>query len=93
MTESYSGDVSDHFSKKTYLKEKNLTVNTFYRLGFSGEKSCGFVQVVDGDPKDGEDVFEMYKELIECGIGKEEVEKRHQKIIEEIEGGKLDVSF
>lgn len=91
MTELHENSKDDHFSKRTYLRDKDVTVETFYRMNFSGERSCGYLQILRGDPKGDEEAFEIYKELIECGLSRKELGERHKKIVDEIESGKLDV--
>jgi len=93
LTESYDGRKDDYFRKVTYLSDKDVTVETFYRVDFTGERSCGYVQVLSGDSVEDEEAFELYKELIECGLPVEKLNELHEKIISEIESGKLDVTF
>ncbi len=93
MTESYENSKDDHFSKRTYLKDKDVTVETFYRMNFSGERSCGYLQILKGDSKGDKEAFEIYKELVECGLSRKDIEERHKKFVEEIESGKLDVTL
>lgn len=83
---------SDVVKKTRYITEKNVTVDLSYRLNFDGTRSCGQISVFMGK-KDEEENFEIYSELLECGLKRNDVEKRFQKVVDEIIEGKIDVEF
>lgn len=86
----------DYYSKRTYLEEKNVTVETNYRLNFDADRTCGFTRVYSGKvetPGPEDEFFEIYMELHECGLNLQQVEEKEKKVIDEIRTGKLDVSF
>ncbi|MEM0157023.1 MAG: hypothetical protein QXN26_03030 [Thermoplasmataceae archaeon] len=87
--------VEDIYVKKEYLMEQDVTVETNYRLGFDADRTCGFSRVFKGhmNEEQGDENYEIYQELYECGLDSEEVEKRHRKIVQEILEGRIDVSF
>lgn len=87
---------NDYYSKRVYIEEKKVTVDTNYRLNFDADRTCGFTRVFPGKvetPTDDDELYEIYMELHECGLTIEQVEEKANKIIEEIKTGKLDVSF
>lgn len=86
----------DYYSKRIYLDAKDVTVDTSYRLNFDADRTCGFTRVFVGkveNPTQDDELYEIYMELHECGLSIEQVEKKAGKVIEEINTGKLDVSF
>ncbi len=86
----------DYYSKRIYIEEKDVTVDTSYRMNFDADRTCGFTRVFVGkveNPTQDDEMFEIYMELHECGLTKEQVEEKAKKVVEEIKTGKLDVSF
>ena len=86
----------DYYSKRVYLEEQNVTVDTSYRLNFDADKTCGSTRVFIGkveNPSQDDELYEIYMELHECGLNMEQVHDKEKKVIEEIKSGKLDVSF
>jgi hypothetical protein len=87
--------LDDSYHDITYLKEFDVSVETFYKLDFDGDRTCGFSRIYKGkmseDPLD--ENYEIYQELYECGLKKEEVENRRDKLISEIKDKKIDVDF
>lgn len=86
----------DIYSEKVYLKEKKVTVEVNYRLGFDADRTCGYSRIFHGDlsGSDPEDEnYEIYQELYECGLDRATVEQRFRKLVGEINDGKIDVSF
>ncbi len=86
----------DYYSKRIFVEEKNVTVDTSYRLNFDADRTCGFTRVFMGkveNPTPDDELYEIYMELHECGLTMEQVQAKADKVIEEIKSGKLDVSF
>lgn len=86
----------DYYSERTYIEEKNVTVETNYRLNFDADRTCGFTRVFNGKvetPSPDDELYEIYMELHECGLTLEKVREKENKVISEIREGKLDVSF
>lgn len=85
----------DIFLKRTFVREKNVTVETSYRLGFDGDRTCGYSRIYRGEISETQDEenYEIYQELYECGLSREEVEKRDRKLLDEVINGKIDVDF
>lgn len=87
---------NDYYSERTYLEEKNVTVETNYRLNFDADRTCGFTRVFSGkveNPTPEDELYELYMELHECGLTLDQVREKESKVIKEIRDGKLDVSF
>ncbi|MCL4341469.1 MAG: hypothetical protein M1431_05185 [Candidatus Thermoplasmatota archaeon] len=87
--------VDDTYSRVTFLREKDVTVEVNYRLGFDADRTCGYSRIYKGEISDSQDEenYEIYQELYECGLSVEEVEKRYRKLIDEVLEGKIDVDF
>ncbi|MGP6219959.1 hypothetical protein [Caldiplasma sukawensis] len=83
---------SDIVKKTRYINEKNVTVDLSYRLNFDGTRSCGQISVFMGKTRNDEN-FEIYSELLECGLNRNDLDKRFQKVVDEIIEGKIDVEL
>jgi hypothetical protein len=84
--------MSDYIHELRFMEEKNLTLEITYRLNYE-DKACGSVKVYSGQIDPEEDNYEIYMELIECGLTAEQVYSRVKKIEEEITQDKLDLSL
>jgi hypothetical protein len=89
---SWMNDMKDFEKVSDYIESRNVTVTGTYRYNFDAAKSCGAITVYQGKSIDGES-FEVYSELLECGLDEEKFKARFRKVCDEIESGKLDVSF
>lgn len=88
--------MTDHIKKYDYLQDLDVSVELDYRLNFQEARSCGFVRVYKGDRKkmdlgEGEEAYEIYMELFECGLSEDDVLKNYEKIIGEIKSGELEI--
>lgn len=86
----------DYYSKRIYIEDRNVTVDTSYRLNFDADRTCGFTRVFVGkveNPTQDDEMYEIYMELHECGLNMQQVGEKANKIVEEIKSGKLDVTF
>ncbi len=86
----------DYYSERTYLEDKDVTVETNYRLYFDADRTCGFTRVFSGkvlNPSPEDEMYEIYMELHECGLTLDQVKDKKNKVISEIREGRLDVSF
>lgn len=86
----------DHLKNYQYLPEFDVSVELDYRLNFEVGRSCGFVRVFKGDIQkidlgEGEEAYEIYMELFECGLTQEDVEKNYNRVIEEIKKGEIEI--
>ena len=72
---------------------KKVRLELYYRLNFAEDKSCGNIKIFSDELKHEEEDFEIYMEYIECGLTKDQVLKRLEKVASDVETGKLDVSF
>jgi hypothetical protein len=89
----YGDDLMKDYSKITrYISSKNVTVICTYRHNFDASRNCGSFVVYDGKNITDES-FELFMEYLECGLNETELEKKLEKFIEEIEEGKIDVTF
>lgn len=88
--------MADHLKKYEYLKDQDVTLELDYRLNFDVARSCGFVRVYKGDYEkmeldEGEEAYEIYMELFECGLTEEKVFKEYEKIKDEVISGEIEV--
>jgi hypothetical protein len=74
------------------MEEKNLTLEISYRLNYE-DKACGSIRIFDGQIDPEKDNYELYMELLECGLTSEQVEERVKKMEDEINSGKLDLTL
>lgn len=86
----------DHLKKYEYLPELDVSLELDYRLNFDVDRSCGFVRVYKGDIQkveldEGEEAYEIYMELFECGLKEEDVYKGYQKVVDEIKKGQIEI--
>lgn len=80
--------------KETRIVEaKKVKVELYYRLNFAEEKSCGHIKVFSDQLKHEDEDFEIYMEHLECGLTEDQVQKKLDRVVEDIESGKLDVQF
>ncbi|MHB8360805.1 MAG: hypothetical protein ACYDAO_01850 [Thermoplasmataceae archaeon] len=85
--------MGDLFKMTKYLEKENVTISVNYRLNFDAERHCGYIKVYHGTNVNYDEDFELYLELLTCGLNEVEVESRAAKLIAEIENGKIDVSI
>ena len=71
----------------------NLYIEFSYRLNFDGEASCGYSKVFSGNPNEMEEAFELYMELYPCGLSDSEAKEKLDRLVTEIETGKLDLDL
>lgn len=88
--------MADHLKKHEYLKELDVTLELDYRLNFDLSRSCGFVRVYKGnldkmELDEGEEAYEIYMELFECGLSEDDVIKNYDKIKGEVESGEIEI--
>ncbi|MCL4329857.1 MAG: hypothetical protein M1533_02495 [Candidatus Thermoplasmatota archaeon] len=83
----------DLIRKSVYIAGKDVNIEVEYRLNFQGSKSCGFIKVLRGRPMKDEEQYEIYMELLECGLSLPELNKAMDKVKDEIENGVLDVEL
>jgi hypothetical protein len=84
--------MSDYIHELKFIEEKNLTLEISYRLNYESQ-ACGSIRVFDGQIDPEKDNYEIYMELIECGLTAEEVNKRVLKMEDDIKQGKIDLSL
>ncbi len=84
--------MSDYIHKLKFMEEKNLTLEISYRLNYE-DKACGSIRIFSGEIDPEKDNYELYMELIECGLTEEAVNKRVEKMEEEINQNKIDLSL
>ncbi len=82
----------DLIKKRIYLEEPNVLITGSYRLNFKESRSCGIISVYKGK-EITEDSFEVYSELLECGLDEKGFMDRYEKVQNEIKEGKIDVNF
>jgi hypothetical protein len=82
----------DLIKKRTYIEEHNVLVTGSYRLNFIESRSCGIISVYKGK-EITEESFEVYSELLECGLDEKSFIDRYEKVQSEIKEGKIDVNF
>lgn len=82
--------MSDLITATRYEESLDLSFEFRYRLNFMEDKSCGYSKVYKGKLSEDEENFELYMELYECGLSKEEALKRFEKLIVDTKEGKLD---
>lgn len=85
--------MEDLIKKSIYIKEENVTLELIYRLNFDAEKSCGSLKIFSGSLLEGEENYEIYMELLDCGMSKEDLDVVMTKTIDQIKSGKLDVKL
>lgn len=86
----------DHLKRYEYLPDFDVSLELDYRLNFDVGRSCGFIRVFKGDIQkveldEGEESYEIYMELFECGLKEEEVDKNYQKVLDEIKEGQIEI--
>jgi molybdopterin synthase catalytic subunit len=84
--------MSDYIHKLEFMEEKNLTLEISYRLNYE-DKACGSIRIFSGQIDPEKDNYELYMELLECGLTEDEVNKRVAKMEEEINQDKIDLSL
>ncbi|WP_337860623.1 hypothetical protein [Ferroplasma sp.] len=84
--------MSDYIHELKYMEEKDFTIEITYRLNYE-DKACGSIRIFSGQIDPEKDNYEIYMELIECGLTSEQVYDRVKKIEEEIMQDKLDLSL
>ncbi|HLH86085.1 MAG TPA: hypothetical protein VKU79_04400 [Thermoplasmataceae archaeon] len=85
--------MDDNYYSVQYMEDSDVTVETNYRLNFDADRTCGYVRVYKGKMRDDDELYEIYQELLECGLSESEVRDRQSKVIQEIREGKIDVTF
>ncbi|MEM0158350.1 MAG: hypothetical protein QW812_02420, partial [Thermoplasmataceae archaeon] len=82
------------FYSRKYIDSFDVTVETNYRLNFDADRTCGSIRVYKGNPSTSEEeIYEIYQELLECGLTEAKIIERESRVIEEIMDGRLDVTF
>lgn len=87
--------MADHLKKYDYLPDLDVSFELDYRLNFDLERACGFVRVYKGNIEkmelgEGEEAYEIYMELFECGLKEEEVYKNYEKVVGEVKSGEIE---
>jgi hypothetical protein len=77
--------------KSVFVEDDNVTIEVIYRLDFDAERSCGSLKIFSGKLSEEEENYEIYMELLDCGLSKEDLDQIIAKTIDEIKTGKLDV--
>ena len=85
--------MDDLIKKSLYIKEENITLELLYRLNFDAEKSCGSLKIFSGPLLEDEENYEIYMELLDCGMSKEDLDVVMTKTLDQIKSGKLDVKL
>ncbi len=80
----------DLIVQKEYIEGKNVTVKIAYRKNFTGEKICGYVNVYGGRNDDDEN-YELYREVIECGLDEDGAMKVFYNMIRDIREGIIEL--
>lgn len=75
------------------IPEKKVKLELYYRLNFVEDKSCGYIKVYSELVKREEEDFEIYMEHLECGLTREQVQKKLESVVSDIEEERIDVSF
>lgn len=83
---------SNLIKKKIYLDDVDTTILESYRLNFKEARSCGAFQVYSGK-EITEESFEVYSELLECGLEEKQIKERLAKLVEDIRKGRIDVTL
>jgi len=85
--------MKDYIKRLDYMEDYDITIELTYRLNFNNERSCGDAKIYSGKINEDKENYEIYMELYECGLNEDEVNKRYNKLIDEIKAGKIDVSL
>ena len=85
-------NMKDFEKISNFIESRNVTVAGTYRYNFDAARSCGAITVYQGKNINDES-FEVYSELLECGLDEENFKTRFNKVCDEVEKGILDVSF
>ena len=85
--------VEDLLHKTVDLEDNKIVVELYYKLNFDADKSCGYIKVFNNVSQREDEKFEVYMELLECGLDSKTVTKKMDSVIAEIKSGKLDVIF
>ncbi len=84
--------MGDYIKKLQYYKDLNMTLELVYRLNFN-DQSCGHIKVYENKIDESKENYEIYMELIECGMDEKGVDDRYNRFLDEIKSGKLDLSL
>ncbi len=85
--------MSDLLTATKYIESLDLTFEFRYRLNFTEEKSCGFTKVYKGKLAEDDENYELYMEMYECGLTKEQALSKFERVIKEVEQGELDLEL
>ena len=85
--------MEDLLHKTIDLNDHKIEVELYYKLNFDADKSCGYIKVYNSASQREDEKFEVYMELLECGMDSQAVTKKVDSVIAEIKSGKLDVIF
>ena len=85
--------MSDLYKMNKFIEKANVTISANYRLNFDAERHCGYVKIYQGSKVNFEEDFELYLELLDCGLNQTQVEEKINKLILDVESGKIDVSI
>ncbi len=88
--------MSDHLKKYDYLPELDVSFELDYRLNFDLDRACGYVRLYKGNIEkqefdEGEEPYEIYMELFECGLKEEKVLENYAKIVDEVKSGQIEI--
>ncbi len=88
--------MSDHLKKYDYLPDLNVSFELDYRLNFDLERACGYVRIYKGNIQtqeydEGEEPYEIYMELFECGLTEEQVYDNYDKVVKEVKSGEIEI--
>lgn len=85
--------MSDLLTATKYIEKLDLTFEFRYRLNFMEEKSCGYSRIYKGKMQEDDENFEIFMEYYECGLTEQQALSRLEKLIQDVENGKVDTDF
>ncbi len=85
--------MEDLLRKTVAFDDLKVEVELYYKLNFDAEKSCGYIKVFNNTSQREDEKFEVYMELLECGLNEATVTKKLDTVVHEIKSGNLDVTF
>ncbi len=85
--------MEDILKKRIMLNEERVEVEIYYRLNFDADRNCGYIKVFDNSHQREEEKFEVYMEILECGLDSDAATKRFDTIVLDIKSGKMDVTY
>ncbi len=85
--------MEDLLKRTEKLKDGRIEIEFYYKLNFDADQTCGYIKVYDNAHERDEEKFEVYMELLECGLDKKAATAKLDHVINEINTGSLDVIF